>query len=105
LLESRTRAKPVEASQAFGEGASRERAGGLDGAGARAARAREAEGAADAAPRRMLVPTDKLLDIYDHVKHKVQAAEGSVLICVAGEVDAIAGGHFFRVRLTASQCA
>ena len=65
--------------------------------------AREAEGAAEAATRRMLVPTDKLLDIYEHVKHKVQAAEGSVLICVAGEVDAIAGGHVFSMRLTSSR--
>ena len=45
----------------------------------------------------MLIPKDKLHDIYDHIKHKVLAAEGSVLICVAGETDAIAACHIFMV--------
>ena len=47
----------------------------------------------------MLVPKDKLQAIYEHVKHKVQAAEGSVLICVSGETDAIAGCHILMVGL------
>ena len=45
----------------------------------------------------MLIPKDKLQAIYDHMKQKVQAAEGSVLICVAGETDAMAGSHIFMV--------
>jgi hypothetical protein len=45
----------------------------------------------------MLIPKEKLRDVYEHIKHKVQAAEGAVLICVAGETDAIAGCHILTV--------
>ena len=49
----------------------------------------------------MLISKDKLHDIYEHIKHKVQAAEGSVLICVAGETDAMAACHIFMVSTPA----
>jgi hypothetical protein len=45
----------------------------------------------------MLVEKAKLKDIFEHMKNKVQATEGSVLICVAGEIDAMAAGHILTV--------
>lgn len=45
----------------------------------------------------MLFEKDKLKDIFEHMKQKVQATEGSVLICVAGEIDAMAAGHILTV--------
>jgi hypothetical protein len=53
----------------------------------------------------MLIPKEKLRDIYEHIKHKVQAAEGAVLICVAGETDAIAGCHILTVARPHRLCS
>jgi hypothetical protein len=82
-----------------GESSGAGKAAGSQASGRVRASAREATGALWQLWGGMLVPTDKLQDIYDHIKHKVQAVDGSgsVLICSAGETDAIAGCHILMV--------
>eukprot|EP00961_Rhodomonas_salina_P197713 2668014-Rhodomonas_salina.1 len=49
----------------------------------------------------MRVKIDKLCDAYQQIKHTANAEGSSVLICVAGDIDAIAASHIFTTLLRA----
>lgn len=50
----------------------------------------------------MRVKIDKLCDAYQQIKHTANAEGSSVLICVAGDIDAIAASHIFTVLFASS---
>lgn len=48
----------------------------------------------------MLLQSDHFEDAYKHVKHQAINSRSKVLVCVAGDCDAISACHIFTVSGT-----